>query len=137
MNSKIIFENNFITGIEILETAKTLYSMKDYEECLSFISESLEMMDLTNSCLFSDFLSLTGNILWKVSQKEQAAILWEKAILHNASNRKAQLCLKLLADKTVNYNDDCFEIAEYCANSYTNKQPENEKNTVAHKSECL
>ena len=135
MNSKIIFENNFITGIEILETAKMLYAMEDYEECLSFISESLEMLELTNSYLFSDFLSLTGSILWKESQKEQAVILWEKALHHNASNRKAQLCLKLLAGKTVNCNDDCLETAQHYANNrsnYTNSHSENKK-----KSECL
>lgn len=136
MNSKIIFENNFITGIEILETAKTLYSMEDYEECLSFISESLEMLDLTSSCLFSDFLLLTGNVLWKESQKEQAAILWEKALRHNTSNRKARLCLELLAGKKLNDCDDCFETAEYYTNSCGN-YPDNVQNTAAHKSECL
>lgn len=134
MNSKIIFENNFIKGVKILKTARTLYSKKDYEKCLSFISESLEMLDLTSSCLFSDFLSLTGNILWKESQKEQAAILWEKALFHNASNRNAQLCLELLAGKTADYS---FETAEYYADSYASNRPENEKNAATHKSECL
>lgn len=136
MNSKIIIENNFTTGIEILETAKTLYLMEDYEECLSFISESLEMLDLTNSYLFSDFLQLTGNILWKSSQREQAAALWEKALQFNAFNRKARLCLELLVGKKTDCFDECFGTDEYYPNNrrdYLN----NEKNTAKHKSECL
>lgn len=113
MNSRIIIENNFAVGVEILETAKTLYSMKDYEECLSFISESLEILDLTNSYLFSDFLLLTGNVLWKSSQKEQAAVLWEKALRYNSSNRNAQLCLNFLVGEKSACLDECFTAREY------------------------
>lgn len=140
MNSKINFRNNFTTGIEILEIAKVLYSQKDYEECLSFVTESLEMLDITNSNLFSDFLSLIGNILWKEFERDKAVNLWEKALIHNPENRNAELCLKILIGKNIDYTDYYPDIFEYYPNNH-NTDLENHHNdeniVIKHKSRYL
>ena len=138
MNSKIIFQNDFTVCLDVFEIAKVLYSRKDYEECLSFINESIEMMNLTNSSLFSDFLSLTGNILWKEFHYEQAINLWRKALTFNADNRAAQLCLKLLADRKIDYGNDYPEITQQYKNAAADSNNSvDEKFSVKLKSEYL
>ena len=96
MNLKINFQNDFAVCMVLFEIAKTLYFQKDYEECLSFINESMEMMDLTNLWLFSDFLLLTGNILWKKYHYQEAVNLWEKAAIYKPEDRAIQLRLAIL-----------------------------------------
>ncbi len=86
--------------MDVFEIANTLYLQKDYEECLSFISESMEMMDLTNLWLFSDFLLLTGNILWKKYHYQEAVNLWEKAAMYKPDDRAIQLRLAILDKKS-------------------------------------
>lgn len=98
MSALLNFKNDFTNAVEILENAKKEYRQKKYEETLTSLESSLSHIKLTSPHLFSNFLSLIGKILWKLSQLPLATDLWKRALSYDPANREAFLCLKLLTD---------------------------------------
>ncbi len=99
-----VIDQDFLNTMDLIENVEKLYKKKNFSAAVFYLDSSLNEIKISSGNLLSTIFDMTGSVLWKLGNTNDAKNFWIEAIKTDANNRHALLSLRLLFQMEHNSN---------------------------------